>query len=348
MERKIYFICTDNKQPIGGVKQLYRQVDILNKNGFDAYIVHRKKDFRHTWFQNDTRIIYNLSIFTKIDDIILKKRTKPFKKFKNFFRKRKEDTIERNGILVIPEIYGPYVSELYSNMEKVIFNQNCYYTFNNCEIENTNNIPTYLNKKHLASIVVSEDSKKYLQLAFPLSITHRIHLGINTDKFIYNKISKKKQIAYMPRKLEDDIVQIISILKIRNNLGNWNFIPISGKSEDEVAQILNETLIFLSLNHREGFGLPPAEAMASGCIVIGYAGQGGKEYFKPNFSFKIDEGNILQFVNTIEETCLKLEQNDSKTLAIPQQATDYIAKNYNLEKEEESIVLTWKKILKLN
>lgn len=346
MKKNIYFICTDNKEPIGGIKQLYRQVDILNNNGFNAFIVHRKKGFRHTWFPNETKIIYNLSIYIDIDRIVLKKRLKPFKIFKNFFRTRNQDSIDKNGILVIPEIFGPYVSKLNLDMEKVIFNQNCYYTFNNCNIDGSKSQPTYLDDNFLASIVVSEDSKKYLEHAFPKSITHRIHLGINTDKFNYKKVSKKKQIAFMPRKLEDDIIQIINILKIRNNLKNWNFIPIANKTEDEVAQILNESLIFLSLNHREGFGLPPAEAMASGCIVIGYAGQGGKEYFNPDFSLKVDEGNIIEFVDTVENICLKLENNDEKTVKMSQYAADYILNNYNLKNEQQSILSTWKKILK--
>jgi len=345
MKKNIYFICTDNKEPIGGVKQLYRQVDILNKNGFNAFIVHRKKGFRHKWFKNETKIIYNLSLYSKIEKILMKKKLTLYKSLKNFIRSRNEDSIDKNGILVFPEIYGPRINELNIDIDKVIFNQNCYYTFNNNKIKDLSIKNIYNDESFLASIVVSEDSKKYLQYIFTESATHRIHLGINTNKFSYDKVSKKKQIAFMPRKLGHDIVQIVSILKIRNNLKNWNFIPIDNKTEDEVAKILNESLIFLSLNHREGFGLPPAEAMASGCIVIGYAGQGGKEYFKTDFSFKIDEGNIIQFVDKIEEVALKLEKEDNEIIKMSQYASDYILNNYNLKKEEESIILTWNKIL---
>jgi hypothetical protein len=35
---RIFFITPDINTPTGGIKQLYRQVDVLNKNGFDAYI----------------------------------------------------------------------------------------------------------------------------------------------------------------------------------------------------------------------------------------------------------------------------------------------------------------------
>ena len=85
--------------------------------------------------------------------------------------------------------------------------------------------------------------------------------------------------------------------------------------------------------------------MASGCIVIGYAGQGGKEYFKPEFSFKVDEGNIIQFVEKVEEIAIKLENNDNDIIEIQQNASTYISENYNLKKEEESIISTWNKIL---
>lgn len=346
MEQKLYFICTDNKKPVGGIKQLYRQVDILNNNGFNAYIVHRKKGFRHQWFHNETKIIYNISVFNNIDKIF-KKRIKPLKAFKNYFRTKNDDSIDKNGVLIIPEIYGPYISNLNEGIKKVIFNQNCYYTFNNCELDQSKSNPVYLDKNFLASIVVSEDSKKYLEHVFPNSKTYRIHLGINTDKFKYKKELKKKQIAFMPRKLEDDIIQIINILKIKNNLKNWNFIAIDNKTEDEVATILNESSIFLSLNHREGFGLPPAEAMASGCIVIGYAGQGGKEYFKPEFSFKIDEGNVIHFAQKVEEVAHKLDNNDQMIVDMSQSASNYINEHYNLKNEAESIVATWKNILKL-
>ena len=35
MNQNIYFICPRNNFPSGGVKQIYKQVDILNANGFN-------------------------------------------------------------------------------------------------------------------------------------------------------------------------------------------------------------------------------------------------------------------------------------------------------------------------
>ena len=80
--------------------------------------------------------------------------------------------------------------------------------------------------------------------------------------------------------------------------------------------------------------------------MVGYAGQGGKEYFKPEFSFKIDEGDIMQFAQKVEEVAIKLNNDDETIINMSQKATNYINENYNLKNEEESIVTTWKRILK--
>ena len=45
--------------------------------------------------------------------------------------------------------------------------------------------------------------------------------------------------------------------------------------------------IFLTFSNQEGFGLPPVEAMACGCLVVGYHGHGGKEFLKPEWSFRL-------------------------------------------------------------
>jgi len=46
-----------------------------------------------------------------------------------------------------------------------------------------------------------------------------------------------------------------------------------------VADILRSSRVFLSFSQREGFGLPPLEALACGCAVVGYHGFGGRALF---------------------------------------------------------------------
>lgn len=350
MENKtIYFVCPDMRHPIGGIKQMYKQVDLLNQNGFNAYILHKKEGFRCTWFENQTKITYNRPIFTYLKR---KLRKKPYTSFKKLFhnivfslQKRTAAAFDKNGILVFPEVFGGYVTEVEPNMPKIIYNQNCYYTFNANNFENDYPVPPYLSKQILAAIVVSDDSKKYMEFAFPSCPTFKIRNGINTDLFKYST-GKKKQIAFMPRKLSDDIVQIVNILKIRNNLPDWTFVSIENKSETEVARIMMESYIYLSLNQTEGFGLPPVEAMSCGCVVIGYTGLGGDEYFDPNYSFPVADRNIIAFAKVIEEVAFKINDGDTATLQKGKMASDTIQQMYSLAKEKEDTISVWKNICK--
>lgn len=341
---KIYFICPSNKFPTGGMKQIYKQVDILNNNGFEAYVLLKNKSKNINWFENNSKVAYNKSIFFE-----LKKIQNPTKKYLIGSLKNKLlPKIEESSILVFPEIYGKAIELIAPKNKKVIFNQNCFYTFITSKIDdlflNTNQ---YSNAQTLATIVVSNDSKKYINFAFKnANNVFRIRIGIN-NKLFYNEFNKKKKIAFMPRKLEEDIIQILNILKIRDKINDWEFICIDNKTEVEVAAILRESSIFLSFNHREGFGLPPAEAMACGCVVIGYTGIGGAEYFKSEFSYPIEERNIISFVETIENVILMYAIENDKFNKISAQASEYVSTAYSLENEKKDILFTWDSIIKM-
>ena len=80
-------------------------------------------------------------------------------------------------------------------------------------------------------------------------------------------------------------------------------------TEQEVIETLKQSKIFLSFSELEGWGLPPIEAGLTGNKVIGYTGEGGKEYWcQPIFS-EIMMGDIKSFVNEILLEVNKFEKN---------------------------------------
>ena len=346
--KKIYFICPNNKFASGGVKQIFKQVEILNKNGFCAFVV-LKSQIKYNWFSADVPIIYNAGLFASIklnlkERTFLQKLPYLFKiKYQQLFR----NNIDNQGILVFPEIFTKKMSLLFPTMKKVIYNQNCFYTFDNYSIKDSILNNEYLNANNIATIVVSENSKKYLEYSFPSLKLFKLRNGIDKKLFFYN-INKKKQIAYMPRKLKEDIIQVINILNSRQNINDWQFIAIENKTENEVAQIMQESAIFLSFNYQEGFGLPPAEAMACGCIIIGYTGLGGEEYFNNNFSYPIYNRNIIDFTTKIEEVVSLYNINKNLFLSKGLKGSKYILNEYSKENEIKDILTTWNEILNLS
>ena len=67
-KQRLLFICDDVNSPTGGVKQIYRQVDVLNSNGFNAFVLHRHYRFKCTWFKNQTHVAYYYPLFDLLDN----------------------------------------------------------------------------------------------------------------------------------------------------------------------------------------------------------------------------------------------------------------------------------------
>ncbi len=184
---------------------------------------------------------------------------------------------------MFPEVFGPQVSTFAPGARKVVFNQNCYRTFTLYGLDKDRSAPSYLDSDVQAVIVASSYAEEYLRHAFPSKRLFRISLGIDATLFSHQPV-KKRSLAFMPRRLPEDLGQVINILRFRGVLDDVELVPIDKMSERQVAAALRESLVFLSFSSREGFGLPPAEAMACGCIAIGYAGGGGAEYLLPELS----------------------------------------------------------------
>ncbi|MPS73921.1 MAG: glycosyltransferase family 1 protein [Chryseobacterium sp.] len=344
MSTKIYFICPTNNFATGGVKQIYRQVETLNANGIEAYVLLKKTTkTEKKWFTTNVPAKYSPFIFKQLKFQNKNKKITFLKRLLLFFLKNISEKIDKDSILVFPEIYGPEIQKIEPEISKVIFNQNCYYTFGYFSIEKDYKISPYNHPKTLATIVASDDAKKYLSYAFPNIKIFQMRLGIDEKTFSFSD-AKERIISFMPRKLSDDVSQVINILKQRKNLKDWKLVPIDNKNEKEVAEILQKSAIFLSFNHKEGFGLPPAEAMSCGCYVIGYSGQGGKEYLKSNFSSPVEDGNIIEFVERIEKSVQTFEKNSSDILLKGRMASEFIRKEYNMRNEERDILNIWKNI----
>lgn len=110
------------------------------------------------------------------------------------------------------------------------------------------------------------------------------------------------------------------MLKIRDALKGWELTPIYEKPHKEVARILREASIFLSFGTQEGFYLPAAEAMACGCILIGYNGLAGRE---------LSNGNVLQFALVVERAIEQFNKSNDIFMEKSIKASNYIVEAWN-------------------
>ena len=92
------------------------------------------------------------------------------------------------------------------------------------------------------------------------------------------------RVAFMPRKNAALARQMqdVALAALGPRPGfaiEW--LPLQNMTPEQVAAGLASSHIFLASSFPEGFGLPPAEAMAAGCLPVGFTGFGGWDYMRP-------------------------------------------------------------------
>lgn len=336
----IYYFSPDYDEAAGGIRVIYRHVDVLVAAGIPSAVLHSKRGFRCTWFANTTPVAYVA-----------------------------DDTITKDDYIVIPEIYFHLLGDLalstrdkgrklighkldyinakalwVSEAKKIIFNQNAYHTFLSFsdkirfEREFLKHVSGYLS--------ISEQNKEYLVYTFPELPVYRVQWSLEADLYAFDPNKKKRLITYMPRKNADHSLQVLHILRSRGVLKDFEVLPIQGLDQKGVAEMLQKSSIFLSFGYPEGLPLPPAEAMACGCIVIGYHGGGGVDYFKEEFSYQVPFGEIIGFCKIIEAVLEEFDKNMPMIENKMRMASDFIKETYNLKNETVILLDAWSKIMK--
>jgi Glycosyl transferases group 1 len=249
----VYYLVPGVDTPHGGVRVAYRHVDVLNAMGVPAAVLHRAPGFRATWFPNATRVVDAGSLRFGVDDV-----------------------------LVVPEVYGPSLRGLDPEARVLVFNQGAYITFDALDLATTEPGSPYRDVRRLEGIMtVSRDSADLLSLTFPDVPIHLTRPVIDGRIFHPGPVPDRHAFAFTTSRRPQERQQILHMLRAMGM--EWTPVPLVAMTEQQVAETLRRTPLFLSLSDRDGFGLPPAEAMASGCYVVGYPGGGGEEFFDPSY-----------------------------------------------------------------
>lgn len=95
--------------------------------------------------------------------------------------------------------------------------------------------------------------------------------------------------------------------------------------------------------HRRHPGDPEDVRPGFGCSPV--AGGGGREFFKPEFSYPIEQGDIIGFARTVENSILAYEQDPELVLEKGMLAADFIRTVYSPELEEPEVAGAWQVIL---
>jgi len=241
MSRILYF-CPDFPQPSGGIKTLYRHVQRLVEQGFDAWIVHQKRPFRVTWHGYAAPTMWLLE----------------------------RPQFRPQDILVIPEVM-PQIMQQTARFagERIVIALSWSPTYWNLPAGQdwrTFGIERVITKSPLI--------QEYLRWSMEIEAT-LISEYVDGDRYRYTPEAKRPKVCYLTRK-ERSAAWLQSVLCAKGRPFNeFEWMPLRELSEDEYARQLREATVYVSTNMQEGMNTSILEAMACGCLVVGYSGIGG-------------------------------------------------------------------------
>jgi hypothetical protein len=300
MTRRYLFLCPDRTSASGGVAVIYDTVALLNRAGRTAAVVHNSPEAGYpdhprpcppsspgrcarpnghgsggaaNW-NGPSRALARLGRTRRLAPL----------------------SLQPGDVIVTPEYMLAEALAAFEGWPSVVYVQN----------------PFGLMMAHDRAIERGFDPSGEVVFWLGMSEVCRSHMDIlgarNTAFFPVSmkpqdfpfRDAKSDLITFMPRKRPWEARVIARALQARGRLGRYRLEGLDGMSRATVAERIAESRIFISLLKEESLGFPAAEAMAAGCIVVGFDGLGGAEFFDETTGLPVAEGDVAGVVTAVE------------------------------------------------
>lgn len=257
------------QKPAGGIKVIYQHCMLLRQLGIDA---------KPLLMGNYNGNFFHFEIPTvKYEEVV--------------------DSIGSSDIVVATE-FKPYEGLLFKEATKVLFLQNWIGLIK--WLEPKDREFNYLDLGYSTVITCSRFCTEYVKehMNIPVTtITNGIDLNLFTpadEKRIPNRI------LAMSRKNPEDLKSIIKLLKTVS----YDIKIVDGLTQEQLIDEYQSADIFLATGYPEGFSLPPLEAMACGCVVVGFSGGAGSEFMLHNETALVaEDGDCQSVVGMLTALC---------------------------------------------
>ena len=302
----IRFMAPDLPHPSGGIKVIYSYVAHLCDLGYDARVWHGTPGFAYADWDSPAPVDTGLTL--------------PFAK---------------GDVLVIPETGGSKWSFLSGDQPVVVLCQGMDFVFADADFltDVAGRYPGWPRAE--ATLAVSEAIATFLEHAcapgFPIH-----HVPVEIEPW-FRPAFKEKRIALMPRRRRADLIGAVQLLRRSDHLGDWEIVLIDGMTQRQVADELGRSAIFLFGAEREGLGLPGAEAMAAGCYVIGFTGDGAKEYLTEDVAGIVLDSDVVGMAEQTLAAMAAFETNRPSFDAKVQRGRERVAARYSAHEVRQGL-----------
>ena len=341
MTRRVLFLIPGVHTPVGGAKVFFQFIELMRDAGIAAAPVYNNAHYRYIYADYDDESYYmpGLRFWPQHglkSDLIYRYRWRVHGDFKSPKTHPKLE-LRADDIIVHPEFVYDLTTPQFSNSCNVLMAQDVFGLLRAHERHATSGQPALSLDGVFTTSQASAAAARYMGY----ENIGTVPLTVEAQPVETLEAPKKKQIAFMIRKRPDDIALMKAMLGANPALKDYTLRPIDKVSNDELRTILRDSLFFLSFSKQEGFGLPPAEAMAAGCITVGFTGVGGEEYFQPDIGFPIKDGDMVHFAQTIADLATEYDKDPARLDAFRLTAAHTIRSRYCEDSTRTALLHYW-------
>ncbi len=250
-----------------------------------------------------------------------------------------ETQIRKEDVVVVPEPWAKVLKYFSSrSCRKVLHCQNPFYIFHSFSY--IQSIEAFGYHDVLSCSRYTTEMLRRFGFRHPI---HTVRPAISPE-FHRPAKAKSLQIAYMPRKRNNEAVFMQGLFKsLYPQYRNIPWVAIQNVSRATAAEVMQNSLVFAAFGFTEGLGLPPLEAMACGCVVVGFDGLGGADYSRPDNGFWVDEGDYFGFAHQLAKA-IEASQTPQWREEVLGNCAEVLL-NYSQNRFNTGLVKAWKCIL---
>jgi glycosyltransferase involved in cell wall biosynthesis len=257
----------EKRYPSGGVQVIYQHVAMLRRHDREAHAVHLGR-FRVDWFEH------------AIEPLGLE---------------QARTAMRANDVLVVPE-YLPRWAQGFACRHKLAFVQNWGY------VAKAIGSGDYADFGFTGVLCCGDYLKRWMASRTELPVW-QVGNGIDFNRFRPDPAQRRPGRLLFLRRKPAWVLGRRAIRRLRPSLRQAVEVVAlpPHQTQQQMIQAYQQADVFLALGFPEGFALPPLEAMACGCAVVGFAGGGGRDFMRDGkTALVVPDGDVARLAQAVE------------------------------------------------
>ena len=330
-------------KPVGGVNILLWMVETLQAAGHPAAVLVGRPDYAYAFRDFAGEVLYSPDLAALLSRPLypqgvlrrLMRRIERLRAWRPFARAVNPTWVPRaQDVVILPEFNYPEARAAFAGHKAILAVQDVFGLLR-ARLRTAAPAPG-----DFAAVFATSEACAAAAHAVFATPPQSFRLPVAQESLRFNP-EKTPQIAMMPRKRRQEAAMLRMLIAAHPDLRDLPVVVIDKMPAAEAHRLLRESLFFVSLSDQDGFGLPPAEAMATGSLVVGFTGVGGEEFFRPDLADPIPDSDVVGLVERLAERAAQWRADPAALEARRRAASDFIWSRYDADHARDSFLQLW-------